>query len=105
MAWLLRVGTSLTIGLILTLVSAVGSLLWTMFTTQPGDSRALSFFGALFFEAKHNLDGGLTIGLGLENAVPLVVGFCVFSCFSLVVSIVVTKLRAYKRTLTPRPGD
>lgn len=105
MTWVLRVGTSLTVGLILTLVIAIASLLWTMFTTHPGDPRALAFFGALFFEAKENPQGGLALGMGLENAVPLIAGFLIVSALSFAVTVVVARLRAYRQSLAAQPAE
>ncbi|WP_158864861.1 hypothetical protein [Leifsonia sp. AG29] len=99
MTCLLRVGTALTGGCIITAAFAVISLVWIMFSTGPGDGRSTGLFGAIFFEARERADGALDVGVGLENPVPLILVFVVTSAFVLAVTIVMARLRAYKREL------
>jgi hypothetical protein len=105
MKWLLRVGTALTLGLILTMALTVTSLIGVMFTTHPGDPRAYALFGAVFFEVREKTDGALDIGVGLENVIPVVVTFIVLSAFVLAVSVCLAALRRYKRSLTGSRAD
>ena len=100
MKLLLRVGTSVIVGLILTMALTIASLIGIMFTTHPGDPRSHGLFGAVFFEVREKADGALDVGVGLEDAVPVVVTFFVLSGLVLAVSTCFDALRQYKRSLT-----
>ncbi|WP_374010151.1 hypothetical protein [Leifsonia sp. LS-T14] len=90
---------SLTIGLILTAMLVVASLLWIMFSTHPGDPRASGFFGAVFFEVREKAGGALAVGAGLGDVLPLVVAFVALSALTFAVAVITAKLQAYKRAL------
>ncbi len=68
-----------------------------MFTTHPGDPRQYGFFGALFFEAREKPTGALDLGVGLENAVPLIVAFALLSLFAFAVMLALARLSGSAR--------
>lgn len=99
MKWLLRVGTSVVVGLILAMALTIASLIGVMFTTHPGDPRRYGLFGAVFFEVREKADGALDVGVGVENVAPIIVAFVVLSGLVLAVSTCFAALRQYKRSL------
>lgn len=103
MKWLLRVGTSITVGLILTTAATVVSLVAVMFTTHPGDPRRYGLFGAIYFEVREKADGALDVGVGLADAVPVIVTFLVLSGLVMGIASCFSGLRKYKKSLVSDP--
>jgi hypothetical protein len=84
---------------LLTLVTAAGSLLYLMLSTDEASVRRLGLFGSVFFETKQVRPGVTGAEMGLASAVPLVFVFLAFAVLMFLVQVAFVSLRNYRAEL------
>lgn len=89
---------------LLTLVFATLTLLYLMFSSDDGDVRRETFFGALMFESRDAADGSTSVTVGVENPVPLVVLFVVLAIMLTVIQLMYRALKQYRQQLLEEQG-
>lgn len=78
----------------LTLVTAVGTLLYLMFSTGEETVRREGLFGSLFFETKEVGDGVTGATMGVANPTALIV---IFVLFAVILGFAQTTFRGLKQ--------
>lgn len=91
-------------GVVLTLLIAVGTLLFLMATTPDVGVRKEGLFGAVFFGSTSSPDGSIGMTLGINSWPAMAAVWLVCSLFVLAVIIVTSRLRAYRKSLIETPG-
>lgn len=99
MKWLFRIIGSLVAALVATVGAAVITAIWLMFSAGSTEGRRLGYFGAVFVEVKQTPQGTTQLGVGLADALPLVLSVVAITLFLLAVIVVHDQLRARRRQL------
>lgn len=78
---------------------AVATAIWLMFSEGDTEGRRLGYFDAIFVEVEQRANGATALGVGLNNAVPLIVTALVVTVFTLMVMAIHDRLLARRRQL------
>lgn len=99
MKWLFRFIGSLVASLVATVGAAVITAIWLMFSAGSAEGRRLGYFGAVFVEVEQTPQGTTQLGVGLADALPLVLSVVAITLFLLAVMVVHDQLRARRNQL------
>lgn len=78
--------------------------IWLMFSEGSTDGRRLGYFGAIFVDVDQRADGTTRLGVGLDDALPLLVTAVVITGFVLLVFVFYDLLVARKQHLDADAG-
>jgi len=84
---------------ILTLVTAVATLLYLMFSTGAETVHKEGLFGSLFFETTPLPDGGTGVNMGVAHPAGLIIVFLLFAGFLVLVQFCYRLLKNYRAQL------
>ncbi|MDO4412174.1 hypothetical protein [Cutibacterium sp.] len=91
--------TSLVISIIATLALAVGTILVLMFSVHEESAYRTGLFGSVYFRASPNAQGNVDATMGVASLPRLGIVTAVIFVFTLVVSFIYLRLKAYRATL------
>lgn len=80
---------------------ATGAVLWAMCTTTGNHERTEALFGAVFFETRPTLEGGVEASMGVADLGALGVLYLCVLVFCLLVMSVAAYLKSYRSKLLP----
>ena len=90
---------SLFSAVLLTMLSATGSLLWVMASNREIGTRVEGFFGAVYFQTI-TVDGNtFTMNFGISSAWPLLISVLVLTAFLLLLLLILSFLKSYRASL------
>lgn len=99
MKWLFRTLGSIVAALVVSAGAAVITAIWLMFSAGSVEGRRLGYFDAVFVEVAQTPQGTTQLGVGVNDALPLLVTVAVVAVLILAVMAVHDQLRARRKQL------